>query len=364
MSAGIPRRKEISVRVETILLNLETEQYAGTAHQVMSLANIAAAARRIEALGFDGATIPEAGHDPFLPVAVAADHTQHITFGTNVAIAFPRSPMVTAQIAWDLQQLSGGRFLLGLGTQVKGHNERRYCTPWTAAPGPRLREYVLCLKAMFASFANPKKPTYFEGEHYKFTLMPPFFNPGPIDYPAPPIHIAAVNKYMCRVAGELCDGLRLHPLATFKYTAQVIRPAVEAGARKAGRKLSDVDIVGAPFLAIGKDDKEIAAAKNALRQRISFYASTRTYHSVLDFHGWTDVGLQLHELSLKGKWQEMPRLITDDMIEEWALIGTPDRLAALINERCGNVFSGITLDLPVPVRADDAAVRALVQALH
>jgi probable F420-dependent oxidoreductase len=364
MSAGVPQRKEIAVRVETILLNLETEQYAGTGHQVMSLANIAAAARRVEALGFDGATIPEAGHDPFLPVAVAAEHTQHITFGTNVAIAFPRSPMVTAQVAWDLQQLSGGRFLLGLGTQVKGHNERRYCAPWMAAPGPRLREYVLSLKAMFASFANPRKPTYFEGEHYKFTLMPPFFNPGPIDYPAPPIHIAAVNKYMCRLAGEMCDGLRLHPIATFKYTAEVIRPAIERGTRKAGRKLSDVDIVGAPFLAIGKNGQEITAAKNALRQRISFYASTRTYHSVLDFHGWVDVGLELHELSLKGKWQEMPRLITDEMLEEWALIGTPDRLAALIHERCGDVFSSIMLDLPLPVREDEAAVRALIQALH
>lgn len=352
------------MRVETILLSLETDQYAGRGHQVMDLASIAAAARKIEELGFDGATIPEAGHDPFLPVVVAAEHTKSITFGTNVAIAFPRSPMVTAQVAWDLQQLSGGRFLLGIGTQVKGHNERRYCAPWTAAPGPRLREYVQCLKAMFASFANPKKPTFFEGEHYRFTLMPPFFNPGPIDYPAPPIHIAAVNKYMCRLAGELCDGLRLHPIATFKYTAEVIRPAVEAGTRRSGRDPSDIDIVGAPFLAIGRNEKEIAAAKNGLRQRISFYASTRTYHSVLDFHGWTDVGLQLHEMSLKGKWQEMPGLITDDMLEEWAIIGTPDQLAPQIGQRCGGVFSSITLDLPTAVRADDASVRSLIGALH
>jgi len=352
------------VRIETILLNLETEQYAGRAHQVMNIENIARLAREIEDLGFDGATIPEAGHDPFLPVVVGAEHTRKITFGTNVAIAFPRSPMVTAQIAWDLQQLSGGRFQLGLGTQVKGHKERRYCTPWTAGPGPRLRDYVQCLKAMFASFASGKKPTYFKGEHYQFTLLPPFFNPGPIDYPAPPIQIAAVNKYMCRLAGEMCDGLRLHPIATFKYTAEVIKPHVETGAKKAGRQLSDVEIVGAPFLALGRDEKEIAAAKEGLRQRISFYASTRTYHTVLEFHGWKDVGMKLYELSVEGKWQDMPRLITDDMLEEWAIIGTPDDFAAQLKERCGGVFSAITLDLPPAVRADAESVRRLIAALR
>lgn len=351
------------MRIETILLNLETEQYAGNAHQVMNLEKIATAARWIEDLGFNGATIPEAGHDPFLPVVVAAEHTRRITFATNVAIAFPRSPLVTAQIAWDLQQLSGGRFVLGLGTQVKGHNERRYCTPWTAAPGPRLREYVLCLKAMFASFANPAEPRFFTGEHYRFSLMPPFFNPGPIDYPAPRIHIAGVNKYMCRLAGEICDGLRLHPIATFKYAAEVIRPAVEAGAHKAGRALSDIDIVGAPFLALGRNEKELAAAKNALRQRIAFYASTRTYHSVLDFHGWTDVGLQLHELSLQNKWRDMPRLITDEMLEEWAIVATPEELGPHLRTRCGDLFSSITLDLPAAVRADREQVRRLLEAL-
>ncbi len=352
------------MRIETTLLNLETEQYAGKAQPLMNLAKIAAAARENEALGFDGTTMPEAGHDPFVPIAIAAEHTQRITFATNVAIAFPRSPMVTAQVAWDLQQLSGGRFQLGLGTQVKGHNERRYCAPWTASPGPRLRDYVSCLKAMFASFANPRKPTYFEGEHYQFTLMPPFFNPGPIDYPAPPIQIAAVNKYMCRLAGELCDGLRLHPIATFQYTAAVIRPAVEAGARKAGRQLSEVDIIGAPFLALGRDEKEISAAKNALRQRISFYASTRTYHSVLDFHGWTDIGLQLHDLSVQGKWQEMPRLITDDMLEEWAIIGTPEQLGPQVRQRCGDVFSSIMLDLPQSVRSDEAEIKRILTSLR
>src|SRR5512139_648367 len=169
----------MALRVETGLLNPDTAQYAGTGRVVASIADVAAAARKIEALGFDGACTPEAGHDPFLPLTVAAEHTSKLALGTNVAIAFPRSPMIVAQIAWDLQQYTKGRFNLGLGTQVKGHNELRYATPWTAAPGPRLREYLLCMQAMFASFAGKGKVTPFEGEHYQFKLLPPFFNPGP-----------------------------------------------------------------------------------------------------------------------------------------------------------------------------------------
>jgi probable F420-dependent oxidoreductase len=352
------------MRLETGLLSLETEQYAGKGQGVMRLDAIAAAARKIEALGFDGATTPEAGHDPFLPLMVAAEHTKRITLGTNVAIAFPRSPLVVAQMAWDLQHLSGGRFQLGLGTQVKGHNERRYCTPWTGSPGPRLREYILTLKAIFETFQNGKRPSYFKGQHYQFTLMPPFFSPGPIEHPHVPIYIAVVNKYMARLAGELCDGLRLHPIATFAYTRAVVRPAIEAGAKKAGRQLSDIDVVGAPFLALGRDAKEIAAAKQALKQRISFYASTRTYHSVLEFHGWGDVGLKLHQLSVEGKWQEMAGLITDDMLQEFAIIGTYDELAPQLRARCSDVFSTILLDLPAGVQADGAKVRGIIQALR
>ena len=351
-------------RVETGLLNPDTDQYAGKGQKRPSIEVIAAAAREIEALGFDGACTPEAGHDPFLPLMVAAEHTRTISLGTNVAIAFPRSPMVTAQLAWDLQQFSGGRFRLGLGTQVKGHNELRYATPWTAGPGPRLREYVLCLRAMFRSFQDGKQPTPFEGDHYRFTLLPPFFNPGPIEYPPPPIYIAAVNTYMCRLGGELCDGLRLHPIGTFAYTKDKVLPTIAAGAAKAGRALADLDVVGAPFLAIGRDQKEVEAAKRALKQHISFYASTRTYHGVLEFHGWEDVGQKLHQLSREGKWTEMPALITDDMLAEWAVIATYDQLAANVAERCRGVFSTVLLDLPPRLREDEVRMRAIVQALH
>jgi probable F420-dependent oxidoreductase len=350
-------------RVETGLLNLETAQYAGLGQEMTGLEGIAANARALEELDFDSATMPEAGYDPFLPLVVAAEHTRRISLATNVAIAFPRSPMVVAQIAWDLQRFSGGRFQLGLGTQVKGHNERRYSAPWTAPPGPRLREYLLCLKAMFDTFQNGKRPD-FSGQHYQFTLMSPFFNPGPIEHPHVPLYIAVVNKYMARLAGELCDGLRLHPIATFKYAKAVVLPAVEAGARKAGRRLADIDVIGAPFTAIGRNDEEIATAKDALRQRIAFYASTRTYHSVLEYHGWTEVGLKLHKLSLEGKWQEMASAITDEMLHEFAIIGTYDELVPKLKECCSALFSTVALELPPQLRQDQSRVRGIIQALR
>ncbi len=353
----------MSFRVETGLLNPDTAQYAGKGQAKPTIADIAAAARTTEALGFDGVCAPEAGHDPFLPLTIAAEHTTKLQLGTNVAIAFPRSPMVTAQLAWDLQQLSGGRFNLGLGTQVKGHNELRYSTPWTAGPGPRLREYLQVLRAIFDGFTTGKV-TPFAGEYYKFSLLPPFFSPGPIDYPAPPIYIAAVNTYMARLGGELCDGLRLHPIGTFAYTKAVVLPAIAAGAAKAGRTLADIEMIGAPFLAVGANEAEVEKAKTALKQHVAFYASTRTYHTVLAHHGWEDIGTQLHQLSREGKWQELPKLVTDDMLAEWAIIATYDRLADEVRTRCEGIYSTVLLDLPGALARDEDRVRALVDGLH
>ncbi len=353
----------MAFKVETGLLNPDTAQYAGRGQAKPTIADIAAAARTAESLGFDGACAPEAGHDPFLPLTIAAEHTTTLHLGTNVAIAFPRSPMVTAQLAWDLQQLSGGRFNLGLGTQVKGHNELRYATPWTAGPGPRLREYLQCLRAMFDGFTTGT-PTPFEGRHYRFSLLPPFFNPGPIDHPAPPIYIAAVNTYMAKLGGELCDGLRLHPIGTFAYTKAVVLPAIAAGAASTGRTLADVNVIGAPFLATGATEADVEKAKKALKQHVAFYASTRTYHTVLAYHGWEAIGAELHRLSRAGKWQELPTLISDDMLAEWAVIATHDRLAEEVRRRCDGIFSTVLLDLPHDLAADHERVRDVVRVLH
>lgn len=256
----------MALRVETVMLGPDTNQYAGKGQTVGGLQRIADSARMLEDIGFDGITTAEAGHDPFLPLMIAAEHSSSLALGTNVAVSFPRSPMVTAQAAWDLQHYSQGRFNLGLGTQVKGHNERRYSTPWPSGPGPRMREYIQCMQAIFRSFQDPKNPEYFEGEHYSFTLMPPFFNPGPIEHPEIPIYVAAVNSYMAGLSGELCKGIRMHPVATFAYTRDVIQPAIAAGAAKSGRTLADIDVAGAPFLAIGKDEQGVEKAKDDLRQ--------------------------------------------------------------------------------------------------
>ena len=351
------------LKVETVILGPDTDQYAGRGQAVTNIGQIAGIARRMEALGFDGVTTPEAGHDPFLPLPLVAEHTDSISIGTNVAIAFPRSPMVTAQIAWDLQQLSGGRFRLGLGTQVKAHVSRRYATPWTGAPGPRMREYLECMQAMFASFSGDE-PTYFEGEHYQFTMMNPFFNPGPIEFEAPKILIAAVNPYMARLSGELCDGLRLHPVATFDYTEKSVVPGVQLGIEKAGRSRGGFDLVGAPFLCLAKDEAGLRAAMDDQKQHIAFYASTPTYHSVLEHHDWMDVAKELHQLTRAGKWTELPKLISDDMLAEWAIISTWDDFADKCRARCEGIFDIVLLDLPPDARADDDFVRATIGALQ
>ena len=326
---------------------------------------LAAAARKVEELGFDGVLVPEAGgHDPFFPVLIAAEHTERVSLRTGIAVAFPRSPLVMAQMAWDLQRFSGGRFQLGLGTQVKGHNERRYAAPWTAPPGPRLREYVLCLKAMFQAFQNGEGPSQFSGEHYQFTLMPPFFNPGPIEHPHVPIYVAAVNKYISRLAGELCEGIFPHPICTPKYMHEVVIPAIETGARKAGRETSDIAILGSPMMVTGRDEAEIERKKPFLKQRLGFYAATRAYLPPLEMHGWRELGERLMSLSREGKWQEMVGLVSDEMLAEFAVVATFDELGPKLKERWGDIFSTVHLDLPPELWEDEAAVRNLVDALR
>lgn len=353
----------MAFRVQTVLLSPEDGQHTGGAQPPIDVARITEAARAAERAGFDGVTVPEAGHDPFLPLAIVAEHTRHVSLATNVAIAFPRSPLVTAQLAWDLQQLSGGRFALGLGTQVRSHVERRYASDWTEPAGPRLRDYVSCVMSMFETFQTGARPA-FESDHYRFTLMSPFFSPGPIAHPRVPIQLAAVKPYMARLAGELCAGVRVHPIATFRYVREVLLPAVAAGAEARGRSSSDVEIIGAPFLAIGRDEADLAAAKEALRGHIAFYASTPTYHAVLEHHGWQDVGHELHRLSKERRWDEMPSRITDEMLDEWAVVATSDDFATTVTRRCAGAFPTVLLDLPATLRRDEDWVAATVKALQ
>lgn len=320
-------------------------------------------AQRAERLGYDGVITPETGRDPFFPLLVAGEHTQRITLGTAVAIAFPRSPMVTAQMAWDLQKYTNGRFNLGLGTQVKGHNVRRYGTPWDSPPGPRLREYIMMLRAIWDSWQQGTKPS-FRGEHYEYTLMTPFFNPGPIEHPHVPVYISAVNPYNCRLAGEICDGLRLHGFNTPKYLHEVILPEVEKGAKKAGRSLKDVDIAGLGFIITGKNEGELTQNSGPVRRQISFYASTPSYQPVMEIHGWGDVGKRLFEMSKRGEWAAMSELITDDMLEQFCTIATYDELVPSLLKHYGGVTTRAAFAIPTRTAEDEERLRGMIAALQ
>ncbi|HXH84106.1 MAG TPA: TIGR03617 family F420-dependent LLM class oxidoreductase, partial [Candidatus Tectomicrobia bacterium] len=248
------------------------------------LREVGGVARALEAQGIEGLWSAETQHDPFLPLAVAAVATERLRLGTALAIAFARSPMVLAHVAWDLQRASRGRFALGLGTQVKAHNERRFSVPWSA-PAPRLREVVLALRAIWRAWQR-REPLAFRGQHYRFDLMTPFFDPGPIDHPDIPIHLGAVNPAMCRLAGEVADGVLVHSFHSARYLAEVVRPAVAEGARAAGRRPEAIALHARVFAIVGDAEAERAEMREAVRRQIAFYASTRTYAPVLAVHGW------------------------------------------------------------------------------
>lgn len=322
----------------------------------------AACARRAEALGFDALWTSETQHDPFLPLAVAASVTSRIALGTAIALAFVRSPMVTAQIAWDLQAASNGRFILGLGTQVKAHNERRFSVRFES-PGPKLREVVRALRAIWDAWQHGTKLD-FKGEFYSFDLMTPFFDPGPIAQPHIPIFTAGVNAYMCRVAGEVCDGLHVHPFHTPKYLREHVRPAVEEGLRRSGRSAAGFTYATAAFVVLGDTEDEQRAAREAVRQQIAFYASTRTYEPVLAAHGWEGLIRELHRKSVAGDWQGMAALISDEMVDAFAVTGTGDTVAALLKARYAGLIDRLSLYQPQRSGIDDPAISRVVQAFN
>ncbi|HLC40964.1 MAG TPA: TIGR03617 family F420-dependent LLM class oxidoreductase [Methylomirabilota bacterium] len=317
-------------------------------------------AREAEALGADGLWASETKHDPFLPLAIAAEHTERLALGTAIAVAFPRSPMILAHVAWDLAEASGGRFILGLGTQVKGHNERRFSVKWSA-PGPRLREVVLALHAIWDCWQNGT-PLQFRGEHYAFTLMTPFFNPGPIHYPKIPIYLAAINPYNCRLVGELADGISIHPFHSVGYIRQTVLPAIEEGLKKSGRARRDVTVSAPVFIVTGKNSKELEQAKRAIKQQIAFYASTRTYMPVLETHGWGDLSAKLHRKSVEGDWSGMADLLTDEMLEAYAVVGSLDEVIPRLRERYDGLVDRISPYIPWALAGDRALLTQLVQA--
>jgi probable F420-dependent oxidoreductase len=326
------------------------------------LRSIPAYARKVEALGFDCLWSSETQHDPYLPLAVAASVTSTIKLGTAIAVAFPRSPMITAHIAWDLQAASNGRFILGLGSQVKGHNERRFSVKFES-PGPKLREIVLALRAIWDCWQNGTKLN-FKGEFYRFDLMTPFFAPGPIAHPKIPVYISGVNAYMCRVAGEVCDGLHVHPFNSPKYLREYVHPAVNEGLTKAGRRREDFTYATASFVVVGDTEEELRANSRAVKQQIAFYASTRTYEPVLATHGWHDLVPHLHRKSVEGDWKGMADLITDEMLDTYAVVGSYDTIGVTLRERYAGLLDRTALYQPYPPGLDDPRLPRLVKEFN
>ena len=329
--------------------------------QVDDFARIPDRVRRIEALGFDAIAAPEVNRDPFLPLTIAAEHTTRVGLGTAVAIAFPRAPMVVAQIAWDLQRFSQGRLVLGLGSQIRKHNEERFSVKWEA-PVARMREYIQTLRAIWDSWQYGTRAN-FVGEHYRYTYMTPMFNPGPIAHPKIPVQVSAVNPAMLRLAGEICDGVRLHGFCTRKYLDEFIFPNLEKGTRKAARHVGDLDLSGGGFLATGKDDAAVAQQFEIVRGQISFYGSTPQYFGVFAVEGWGHLGEKLNKLSRDGKWDEMVRAVPDEVVHRFAAVGRYDEIAPRLRER----FRGINrLGLPVPSSdpQDEGGFRELLQELR
>jgi len=328
----------------------------------LDLASIGGDARLLEEIGYDGMVVEETKDDPFVIMALAAQATAKLKLATSVAIAFPRSPAVTAMSAWTLQKLSRGRFTLGLGTQVKAHIERRYGMAWSPA-GPWIREYVGAVRAIWDCWQNGT-PLDVQGPHYKINLTVPLFNPGPIAHPRIPIQLAAVNSFMSQVVGEVADGLRAHPVCTPSYIEKVMLPAVRTGAAKTGRSLADFQVCMKPLVAAAANEEELSAKIRDVRARVSFYASTPQYRAAFDHHGLGDLADRLKLLSRAQRWEEMPQHITDDILETFVTVGTYDTIAGKLSDRYGSVVTHCEFSVPVRTAADKERLRELAKTIQ
>jgi probable F420-dependent oxidoreductase len=329
----------------------------------LDLARIGAEARLAEDLGYDGIVTEETKDDPLIVLALAAQATQRIGLATGVAIAFPRAPAVTALAAWTLARLSKGRFTLGLGSQVKGHIERRYGMAWTP-PGPWMRDYVGALRAIWACWQEGGTKLHYESTHYTLSLMVPLFAPPPIEHPDIPVQLAAVNPFMCQIAGEVADGIRAHPVCTPSYIKDVMLPAAQKGAAKTGRDFSRFEIAAMPLIATAPDRAELEARIHDVRARIAFYASTPTYLIAFESQGYGEVARTLQGYSRAQRWEEMPGFISDEMLDHYAVIGTHDEIADKLNQRFAGVASQLDFAIPIASDADKATLSDLLKGLR
>jgi probable F420-dependent oxidoreductase len=317
-------------------------------------------ARRVEAMGYDGLMVPEAVHDGFLTSMAALTATERLRVTTSVLVVFPRSPMVVAHAAWDLQALSRGRFELGLGTQVRGNIVGRFSTEWTS-PVPRMREYIESLKAIFHSFQTGQQLAY-EGDHYHFTRLQDFFNPGPLETDAPPILLGAVGPDMTRMAGGTADGLMTHPTnSSPRYIRDVTLPRVTEGAARKNRPVEACPVVAAGMVATGVDEAAVREKREWVREHFSFLYSTPAYWPSLEYHGWGDVGRQLHACTKEGRWGEMKALMTDEIIDTLVPQGTYSEIAQILLDGFGPIVERITFPLPDDPALDGEAAKVVAK---
>jgi probable F420-dependent oxidoreductase len=305
-------------------------------------------AKELEEVGYDGGLSAETNHDPFFPLLVAAEHTESLDLGTGIAVAFARSPMTLANIGYDLHAYSKGRFRLGLGSQIKAHIEKRFSMPWSH-PAARMREVILAVRAIWDCW-NEGTKLDFRGEFYRHTLMTPFFDPGPNPHGAPTIQLAAVGEKMTEVAGEVADGVILHAFTTERYVREVTLPALERGFAQAGKTRDDFEISGPMFVVSGTNDDELERAMRGTREQIAFYGSTPAYRGVLELHGWRDLQDELNRLSKRGEWKAMGDLITEDVLDAFAVVAVPEDVPAAMLAR----YDGIVdrLQFYAPYRSD------------
>lgn len=321
---------------------------------------LAARAAEAEAEGFDGVGASETRHDPFLSLALAARATSRVELLSTIAVAFARNPMTVAQSAFDLQGISGGRFLLGLGSQVRPHIERRFSMPWSH-PAPRMAEFVRAVRAIWATWQTGA-PLRFQGEFYSHTLMTPFFSPPSLEVGLPPIWIAAVGERMTEVAGQVGDGLHAHSFTTAHYLAEVSLPALRRGAEAAGRDVGEVGVALPALIAVGDDDAALEQAVRATRAQIAFYGSTPAYLPVLAAHGWDDLHDRLHAASRRGEWDTMPDLVPDEVLEAFAAVGTGAEVAAELRRRFGGLVTRLSFSASYPIAPE--ATAALLAGLR
>lgn len=326
-----------------------------------SIAEAGAEAKAFEDMGIDGVFGLEGPHDPFVPLIVAGAQTKKIELLTAIAVAFARNPMSCAYLANDVQLASEGRFILGLGTQVKAHIERRFGQAWSK-PNARIREFVLAMRAIFKCWETAE-PLDFKGEFYSHTLMPPLFNPGPNPFGSPPIYLAGFGPNMIRSAGEVADGWMVHPLHTTSYLRDCAFPALEEGLSRAGRGKADCKVSLQLIVMIGGDDAQVAKAQDSGRAQIAFYCSTKAYRPVLEHHGWEALQPELNAMTREGKWLEMIGKVPDEVVDAVGVSGTPAEAGALIRERCAGIADRISLTI-YNETGDPEAVRDLADAVR